>query len=80
MAPKDMMKEALLREFNMENETVKEEKTIQKNIAIQEKVTKDTVKNMKTDITDTVNIMENTRICIVSVSRDSDSPINFANS
>ena len=55
MAPKDMMKEALLREFNLENETV------QKNIAIQEKVTKDTVKNMKTDITDTVNIMENTR-------------------
>lgn len=34
MAPKDMMKEALLREFNLENETV------QKNIAIQEKVTK----------------------------------------
>ena len=61
MAPKDMMKEALLREFNLENETVQEEKTIQKNIAIQEKVTKDTVKNMKTDITDTVNIMENTR-------------------
>lgn len=58
MAPKDMMKEALLREFNLENETVQEEKTIQKNIAIQEKVTKDTVKNMKTD---TVNIMENTR-------------------
>ena len=58
MAPKDMMKEALLREFNLENETVQEEKTIQKNIAIQEKVTKDTVKNMKTDITD---IMENTR-------------------
>ena len=57
MAPKDMMKEALLREFNLENETVQEEKTI----AIQEKVTKDTVKNMKTDITDTVNIMENTR-------------------
>lgn len=55
MAPKDMMKEALLREFNLENQTV------QKNIAIQEKVTKDTVKNMKTDITDTVNIMENTR-------------------
>lgn len=55
MAPKDMMKEALLREFNLENETVQEEKTIQK------KVTKDTVKNMKTDITDTVNIMENTR-------------------
>lgn len=50
MAPKDMMKEALLREFNLENETVQEEKTIQKNIAIQEKVTKDTV-----------NIMENTR-------------------
>ena len=61
MAPKDMMKEALLREFNLENQTVQEEKTIQKNIAIQEKVTKDTVKNMKTDITDTVNIMENTR-------------------
>lgn len=40
MAPKDMMKEALLREFNLENETVQEEKTIQKNIAIQEKVTK----------------------------------------
>ena len=58
MAPKDMMKEALLREFNLENETVQEEKTIQKNIAIQEKVTKDTVKNMKTDITDTVNIMD----------------------
>ena len=35
-----MMKEALLREFNLENETVQEEKTIQKNIAIQEKVTK----------------------------------------
>lgn len=40
MAPKDMMKEALLREFNLENQTVQEEKTIQKNIAIQEKVTK----------------------------------------
>ena len=40
MAPKDVMKEALLREFNLENETVQEEKTIQKNIAIQEKVTK----------------------------------------
>lgn len=40
MAPKDMMKEALLREFYLENETVQEEKTIQKNIAIQEKVTK----------------------------------------
>ena len=61
MAPKDVMKEALLREFNLENETVQEEETIQKNIAIQEKVTKDTVKNMKTDITDTVNIIENTR-------------------
>ena len=47
MAPKDMMKEALLREFNLENQTVQEEKTIQKNIAIQEKVTKDTVKNME---------------------------------
>ena len=40
MAPKDMMKEALLREFNLENETVQEEKTIQKNIAIQGKLTK----------------------------------------
>ena len=46
MAPKDMMKEALLREFNLENETVQEEKTIQINISIHEKVTKDTVKNL----------------------------------
>ena len=28
MAPKDMMKEALLREFNLENETVQEEKSL----------------------------------------------------
>lgn len=46
MAPKDVMKEALLQEFGLENETAQEENVIQPNIVVQENIARDTGKNI----------------------------------